>query len=50
MKTVVVFWFGDEPSECPSGDPDKFFSSERLEDVETSHPCGTSLWLEVEDF
>ena len=50
MKTVEVFCFGEEPSEGPSGDPEVILSSERSEDVETSPPCGASLWLGVEDF
>ena len=28
MKTVEFFFFGEEPSEGPSGDPDKILSSE----------------------
>ena len=50
MKTVGVFWLGKKPSEFPSGDPEVILSSEGPEDVETSPPCGVSLWLEVEDF
>ena len=50
MKTVGAFCFGEEPSESPSGDPEEILSSEGSEDVETSPPCGTSLWLGVEDF
>ena len=50
MNTVGVFWFGEEPSEGHSGDPDEIISSERSEDAETSPPYGTSLWLGVEDF
>ena len=50
MKTVGFFIVGDEPSGAPSGDPDKILPSERAEDVETSPPCGASLWLGVEDF
>ena len=42
MKTVGVFCFGEEPSVDQSGDPG--------EDAVTSHPCGASLWLGVEDF
>ena len=41
-----VFYFSEEPSECPSGDPEVILSSEGPEDVETSTPCGASLWLE----
>ena len=50
MKTVGVFCFGEEPSECPSGDPEEILTSEVSDDVETSPPCGASLWLGVEDF
>ena len=50
MKTVWVFFFGEEPSEGPSGDLEEILSSEGSEDVETSPPCGASLWLGVEDF
>ena len=50
MKTVGVFCFGEEPSEVPRGDPEVILSSEGPEDVETSPPCGASLWLGVEDF
>ena len=31
-------------------DPEEILSSEGSEDVETSPPCGASLWLGVEDF
>ena len=50
MKTLGVFCFGEEPSDGTSGDPEVTLSSEGLEDVETSPPCGASLWLGVEDF
>ena len=50
MKTVGVFCFVGEPSECPSSDPDEILSSEGLEDVETSPSCHASLSLRVEDF
>ena len=50
MKTVGVFCFGEEPSDVPSCDPEVILSSELSEDVETSPPCGASLWLRVEDF
>ena len=50
MKTVGAFCFGEEPSGSPSGDPEEILSSEGSEDVETSPPCGASLWLGVEDF
>ena len=50
MKTVGVFCLGEDPSEGTSGDPDIILSSEGQEDVETSPPCGASLWLGVEDF
>ena len=50
MKTVGAFWFGEEPSGDPSGYPEEILSSEGSEDGETSPPCGTSLWLGVEDF
>ena len=50
MKTVGVFCFVEEPSEGPSGDPEVVISSEGSEDIETSPPCGASLWLGVEDF
>ena len=50
MKTVGGFWFGKDPSEGPSGDPEEILSSEGSEDVETSPLCGASLWLGVEDF
>ena len=50
MKTVGVFCFGDEPFEGTTGDPDEILSSEGTEDVETSPPCGASLWFGVEDF
>ena len=49
-KSVGVFCFGEEPSEGSSGDPKEILSSEGSEDVETSPPCGASLWLGVEDF
>ena len=49
MKTVAVFCFCQEPSEGTSGDPDEVLSSEGSEDVETSPPCGASLWLGVDD-
>ena len=38
MKTVGVFFFGEEPSEYPSGDPGVILSSEGSEDGETSPP------------
>ena len=50
MKTAGAFCFGEEPSGYPSGDPLEILSSEGSEDAETSPPCGTSLWLGVEDF
>ena len=50
MKTLGVFCFGEEPSECLSGDPEEILSSEGSEDAGTSPPCGASLWLGVEDF
>ena len=50
MKTVGVFCFDEEPSEDPSGAPEVILFSEGPEDVETSPPCGASLWLGVEDF
>ena len=50
MKTVGAFCFGYKPSGDPSGDPEEVISSEGSEDVETSTPCGASLWLGVEDF
>ena len=50
MKTVMVFCFGEETSESPSGHPEEMLSSEWSEDAETSPPCGASLWLGVEDF
>ena len=50
IKTVGPFYFGKEPSGDPSGDPGEILSSEGSEDVETSPPCGSSLWLGVEDF
>ena len=50
MKTVGAFCSGEEPSGAPSGDPEEGLSSEGSEDVETSPPCGASLWLGVEDF
>ena len=50
MKSVGVFCFGEEPSEGTSGDPEEILSSEGSENVETSPPCGASLWLGVEDF
>ena len=50
MKTVGVLCFGEEPTEVPSGDPEVILSSDGPEDVETSPPCGASLWLGVEDF
>ena len=50
MKTVGVFSFSDEPSEGPIGDPEEILSSEGSEDVETSPPCGASLWLGVQEF
>ena len=50
MKTVGAFCSGEEPSGAPIGDPEEFLSSEGSEDVETSPPCGASLWLGVEDF
>ena len=50
LKTVGDFCFGEEPSDCPSGDPEEILSSEGSEDVESSPPCGASLWLGVDDF
>ena len=50
MRTVGVLWLGEEPCEGCSGDPDEILSSEGVEDVETSPPCGARLWLGVEDF
>ena len=50
MKTVGAFCSGEEPSGDTSGDPEEILSSEGSEDVETSPPCGASLWLGVEDF
>ena len=51
MRTVGAFCSGEEPSGDPSGDPEEILSSEgSQEDVETSPPCGASLWLGVEDF
>ena len=50
MKTVGAFWFGEDPSGYPSGDPEEILSSEGSEGAETSPPCGASLWLGVEDF
>ena len=50
MKTVGAFCSGEEPSWDPSGDPEDILPSEGSEDVETSPPCGASLWLGVEDF
>ena len=50
MKTVGAFCCGEEPSGASSGDPEELLSSVGSEDVETSHPCGASLWLGVEDF
>ena len=50
IKTVGVFYFGEEPSVGPSGDPAVTLSSEGSEDVETSPTCGAILWLGVEDF
>ena len=50
MKTVGVFWFGEDPSAVPSGDPEEMLSSEGSEDVENSPLSGASLWLGVEDF
>ena len=50
MKTVGVFCSGEELSGAPSGVPEEILSSEGSEDVETSPPCGASLWLGVEDF
>ena len=48
VKTLGVFWFGEEPSEGHSGDPEEILSSEGSEDAEASP--GTSLWLGVEDY
>ena len=48
MKTVGVCCFGKESSKGLSGDPEEILSSEGSEDVETSSPCGASLWLGVE--
>ena len=50
MKTVGVFWFGEDPYDGSSGDPGEILSSEGSEDVETSPQCGASLWLGVEGF
>ena len=50
MKTVGAFCSGEEPSGAQVGDPEEIVSSEGSEDVETSPPCGASLWLGVEDF
>ena len=50
MKIVGALWSGEETSGDPSGDPEEILSSEGSEDAETSPPCGTSLWLGVEDF
>ena len=50
MKTVGAFCSCEEPSGDPVGDPEEILSSEGSEDVETSPPCGASLWLGVEDF
>ena len=50
MKTVGVFCFSEGPSEGPSGDPEEILCIEGSEDVETSPPCGASIWLGVEDF
>ena len=50
MKTLGVFGFIEESSNHPNGDPEEISSSEWSEDIETSHPCGASLWLGVEDF
>ena len=50
MKTVGAFCSGEEPFGYPSGDPEEILSSEGSEDAETSPPCGTSLWLVVEDY
>ena len=50
MKTVWALCSGEEPSGDPSGDPEEILPSEGSEDVETSPPCGASLWLGVEDF
>ena len=50
MKTVGAFWSGEDPSGAPSGDSEEILSSEGSEDVETSPPCGASLWFGVEDF
>ena len=50
MKTVGAFYSSEEPFGDPSGDPEEILSSEGSEDVETSPPCGASLWLGVEDF
>ena len=36
MKTVWVFWFGEEPSDHPRGDPEEILSTEGSDDVETS--------------
>ena len=50
IMTVEVFCFSENPSEYPSGDPDEILSSEGSEHIETSPPCGASLWLGVVDF
>ena len=50
MKTVGAFCSGEEASGAPVGDPEEILSSKGSEDVETSPPCGASLWLGVEDF
>ena len=49
MKTVRVF-FSEEPSEDIPGYPSVVWASEEPVDEETSSPCGSSLWLGVEDF
>ena len=42
-------WLGEEPSGDTNGDPEDMLSSEGSEDAETSPPCGTSLWLGMDD-
>ena len=50
MKTEGVFAFGEEPSECHTGDPCMLWSSEESVDEEISPPCDANLLLGVEDF
>ena len=44
MKTAGIFCFSEDPCEVTIGDPDEILSSEGSEDMETSPPCGASLW------